>query len=181
MTKQTHRITWFCAAVVTLFVAGIASAQQKYPYNQSSAPQSSRYVQQHIIDVGDIPGHQIRIYEYQRMHTADHPVVMGTKVVEQWVRGSSDYVNGVGPTQGYETWVLEDGSKIFSEFRGTSYSEATSTGSRRGTFHGTVRLIGGTGKYATIRGVMTSDTEYDTDPKTGYNRPVSKGEYWFEK
>ena len=181
MTKQTHRITWFCAAVVTLFVAGIASAQQKYPINVPSAPQSSRYVQQHIIDVGDIPGHQIRIYEIQRMYTADHPVVMGTKVVEIWSRGWSDYVNGVGPTQGYNTMVLEDGSKIFTEWIGTSYSEATSTGSRRGTYHGTARWIGGTGKYATIRGVFTSDTEYDMDPKTGYNRPVLKGEYWFEK
>jgi len=108
-------------------------------------------------------------------------MVMGTKVVETWSRGSSDYVNGIGPAQGYETWALEDGSKIFLEWRGTSYSEATSTGSRRGTFHGTVRFVGGTGKFATIRGVITSDTEFDTDPKTGYNRPASRGEYWFEK
>jgi hypothetical protein len=181
MTKQTHRITWCCAAIVTLFVAGIASAQQKYPFINPSAPQSSRYVQQQIIDVGDIPGHQIRIYEIQRMYTADHPVIMGTKVVEVWARGSADYVNGVGPAQGYDIMMLEDGSKIFAEWRGTSYSEATSTGSRRGTFHGTIRWIGGTGKYATIRGVITAVSEFDTDPKTGYNRTVHKGEYWFEK
>jgi hypothetical protein len=77
--------------------------------------------------------------------------------------------------------VLEDGNKIFTEWLGTSYSEATSTGSRRGTYHGTTRWIGGTGKYATIRAVITADVEFDTDPKTGYNRPVAKGEYWFEK
>jgi len=181
MTKQTHRITWFTAAVVILFVAGIASAQQKYPFNLTSAPQSSRYVQQHVIDVGDIPGHQIRIFEVHRIYTTDHPVIMGTKVVETWERGSTDYVNGVGSNHGYDIMVLEDGNKIFMEFRGAAYSEATSTGSRRGTSHATVRWIGGTGKYATIRAVITADTEYDTDPKTGYNRPVNKGEYWFEK
>ncbi len=181
MTKQSHRITWLCAVIVILFVAGIASAQQKYPFSPGSAPQSSRYVQQHIIDVGDIPGHQIRIYEVQRMWTADHQLVMGTKVVENWSRAWSDYVNGVGHTQGYDILVLEDGNKIFAEWIGTTYGETTSTGSRRGTFHGTGRYIGGTGKYATIRGVFTGDTEYDTDPKTGYNRSVSKGEYWFEK
>ena len=164
-----------------MLLVGNALAQQKYSYNHSSPPQSSRFVQQHSIDVGDIPGHQIRIVEIQRMYTADHPVIMGTKVVEVWARASSDYVNGVGPAQGYDIMLLEDGSKIFSEWRGTSYSEATSTGSRRGTFHGTIRWIGGTGKYATIRGVIAAVSEYDTDPKTGYNRTNHKGEYWFEK
>jgi hypothetical protein len=181
MIKKTCRISLSTVAVLTLFFAGVASAQQKYPYNYSAAPQSSRYVQQHIIDVGDIPGHQIRILEVQRVYTSDNPMVMGTKVVESWSRGSSDYVNGIGPAQGYDIWVLEDGNKIFSEWRGTSYTEATSTGSRRGTFHGTTRLLGGTGRFATIRGVITTDTEFDTDPKTGYNRPVSRGEYWLEK
>jgi hypothetical protein len=181
MTQHTYRIGSFTVAVVTLFFAGLASAQQKYPYNHSTAPQSSRYVQQHIIDVGDIPGHQVRILEVQRTYTTDNPVVMGTKVVESRTRGSSDYINGVGPAQGYEIWVLEDGNKIFQEWRATSYTEATSTGSRRGTSHATIRLTGGTGRFATIRGVITNDVEFDTDPKTGYNRPVSKGEYWFEK
>lgn len=35
--------------------------------------------------------------------------------------------------------------------------------------------------YATIRGVITAVSEYDNDPKTGYNRTNHKGEYWFEK
>jgi hypothetical protein len=173
---------WFASAtLLTLCLAGLASAQQKYPYHQATPAQSSQYVQQHSIEVGDIPGHQIRIYEIQRGYTSEHPLVMGTKVVESWTRGFSDYVNGIGPTQGYSTTVLEDGNKIFEEWRGTSYSAATSTGSRRGTYHGTDRFVGGTGKFATIRGVLTCDTEFDTDPKTGYNRSVCQGEYWFEQ
>jgi hypothetical protein len=180
MIKKASRIS-LSSVALTLLCTGIASAQQKYQYNHSAAPQSSRYVQQHIIDVGDIPGHQVRILEVQRVYESNHPVVMGTKVVESWTRGFSDYVNGVGPAHGYDTWILEDGSRIFLEWRGTSYTESTPTGSRKGTFHGTSRFISGTGKFATIRGAITDATEFDTDPKTGYNRPASRGEYWFEK
>ena len=183
MRKQACTMWFASAALLTLCLAGMASAQQKYPYQHAATPQSSQsqYIQQHSIEVGDIPGHQIRIVEIQRRYTSDHPMVMGTKVVETWTRGFSDYVNGIGPAQGYTIWVLEDGNKFFTEWRGTSYSEATSTGARRGTYHGTWQFVGGTGKFATIRGVGTSDTEFDTDPKTGYNRPVDRGEYWFEQ
>jgi hypothetical protein len=181
MRKQACKMWFASAALLTLWLAGMASAQQKYPYHQATAPQSSQFVQQHSIEVGDMPGHQIRIFEVQRAYTSEHPLVMGTKVVEIWDRGFSDYVNGIGPAQGYGTLVLEDGNKIFEEWRGTSYSEPTSTGLRRGTFHGTSRLVGGTGKFATIRGVLTCETEFDADPKTGYSRPTCRGEYWFEQ
>ena len=169
------------ATILVILFPVTGWGQEKHRYDQSGPPQSSRYVQQHVIDVGDVPGHQIRILEIQRTHTSDHPVVMGTKVVESWVRGFSDYVNGVGPATGYGVWLLEDGNKIFTQYIGTSYTEATSTGSRRGTYHGTTRLVGGTGRFAAIRGVLTDTVEFDTDPKSGYNRPVSQGEYWFEK
>jgi len=180
MIKHIRRSRTLVPMLAIVF-AGPVWAQQKYPYNHSTAPQSSRYVQQHMIDVGDIPGHQVRILEVQRNYTSDHPVIMGTKVVESWTRGFSDYVNGIGPARGYEVWILEDGNKVFVEWSGTSYTESTATGSRRGTFHGTTRFVGGTGRFATIRGITTEATEFDTDPKTGYNRPTSRGEYWFEK
>jgi hypothetical protein len=129
MSTQACKIRFSSVALLTLCLAGMASAQQKYPYHQATAPQSSQYVQQHSIEVGDIPGHQIRIFEIHRVYTSDHPVVLETKVVESWTRGFSDYVNGIGPVQDYSTWVLDDGSKIFFESRGTSYSEAAATGS----------------------------------------------------
>ncbi len=84
-------------------------------------------------------------------------------------------------TQGYGVWVLEDGNKIYTEWRGTSNSETTSTGSRRGTFNGTNLFIGGTGKFATIRGVVTDVVKFDTDPDNGFNDGTERGEYWFEQ
>ena len=186
---QTHeeaimsRLAWGirCACVVTpiVFFAGAASAQQRYQYSHSTAPTSSQYVQRHSVDVGDLPGHEIVIVEIQRIYASDPPMVMGVKVVESWSYGLTDQVNGVGPSQGYTTWKLEDGSKIFSEYHGSVHSELSSTGSRKGTYHGAARFIGGTGRFAAMRGTLTDDVEYDTDPQSGYNRPVSRGEYWF--
>ena len=154
-------------------------AQQRYQYSYSAAPASSRYVQRHNIDVAGLPGHEIVIYEIQRTYTSDQPLVMGLKVVETWSYGLTDQVNGVGTTEGYNTWILEDGTKVFLDFHGTVYGELTSTGFRRGTYHGVSRFVGGTGRFSAIRGTLTEDVEYYTDPKIGYNRPVNRGEYWF--
>ncbi len=166
---------------VMLCIAASASAQQKFPINSTGDGVKSSYVQQHIIDVGDVAGHQVRILEVHRVHSMKQIVLGGVKVVEEWDRGFSDYTNGVGPARGYGVWVLEDGSKVFLEWSGTAYSEATATGSKRGTFHGATKIVGGTGKFAKIRGTMTDAVEFDTDPQNGYSRASNKGEYWFEE
>jgi hypothetical protein len=61
------------------------------------------------------------------------------------------------------------------------FGELTETGSRRGTYNGTTRFTGGTGKFGALRGTLTDDIEYDTDPKLGFNRPVARGTYWLSK
>jgi hypothetical protein len=177
-----------CAAIlsrvgvtVLLGVAcGSAWAQQRFPFSSTGEGVKSRYVQQHIIDVGDIPGHQIRIQETHRINPAGGHSVDGVRITETWVRGFSNYVNGVGPAWGYSVWMMEDGNKIFLEYVGTSDSQPTASGSRRGTYHGTTRITGGTGRFAKIRGQLVDVAEFDTDPNKGYNRVSSKGEYWFE-
>jgi len=161
-------------------VAGNLWAQEKYTYDYTP-PQSSRYVEEHVIDVDDMPGHKLRIVEIQRTYTKDHPVIMGVKVTEQWQRAFTNYVGGTGPVIAYETWLMEDGSKIFLQVDALTSSETTPTGSRRGLSQGTLRIVGGTGKFASLRGVIVTSVEFDSDPKTGYNRPTGRGEYWFLK
>ena len=175
------RMLAIAAFVVALGIENAAFAQQKFPINTTSEGVKSSYVQQHIIDVGDVAGHQVRILEVHRVHTLKHIELDGVKVTEEWDRGFSDYTNGVGPARGYGIWVLEDGNKVFLEWNGTAYSEATATGSRRGTFNGATKIVGGTGKFAKIRGMMTDAVEFDTDPQKGYSRASNKGEYWFEE
>jgi hypothetical protein len=153
-------------------------AQQKYTYFHNTPPDSSRYVREHVIEVEDMPGHRVRIVEIQRTYTRNHPTVAGVKVVEEWFRGYTDYRASGGPGRGYETWILEDGNKVFLEDQFTSMVEVTASGSRRGASYGVQHFSGGTGPFNGIRGTINSATEFDTDPKTGYNRPSSRGEYW---
>ncbi len=170
------------AATLLILLAGLMSAaahgQEKFTYNHAAPPDASKYIRDYSIEVDDVPGHKVRIVEIQRTYTKNHPTIMGAKVVETWFRGFTDYGARGGPGRGYETWILEDGSKVYLESVFLSTIEVTASGSRRGTSYATDRFVGGTGQYATIRGSVASITEFDTDPNTGYNRPSSRGEYW---
>src|SRR3989442_1095610 len=145
----------FMFTMVGVLLGATCYAQEKYSYSPSSPPQASRYVHEYTIDVDDVPGHKVRIVEIQRTYTKDHPMIMETKVVESWFRGFTDYIGSGGPGHGYETWILEDGNKLFLESVFVSSTEPTATGSRRGTSHFTSRFVGGTGKFSSIQGRLT--------------------------
>jgi len=164
------------------FISTHAWAQQRFPISFSGEGAKSRWVQQHIIDVDDVTGHQIRIYELQRIYPSENGIVLdGERVIEEWSRGSSNYTNGIGPVSGFTTWTTEKGNKVFMESAGSSETVATETGSKRGTYHGTTRIVGGTGRFAKLRGLLAGESEFDTDPKLNYNIYSIHGEYWFEK
>jgi hypothetical protein len=179
-----------CARILALLgvcgfaalVSGSGWAQQTQSLVISGEGIKSRYTQQLAIDVDDAPGHQVRVQESQRTYPENRQfMVEGERVTETWIRGFSNYTGGIGPAWGYQTWITEKGNKIFSEYSGYSEAITQATGSKRGTYHGTARIIGGTGRFAKIRGVLVDVAEFDTDPKTGYNRVDSHGQYWFEQ
>ena len=170
------------ACILAALFSSPVFPQQRQPITMSSEGVKSRYVQQQVIDVDDVPGHQVRVLEIHREFPAEKQLVVeGERVVESWLRGFSNYTGGIGPGWGYATWITDKGSKIFLEYSGTTESQATETGSKRGTFHGTSRLVGGTGRFAKIRGVLVDTSKFDTDPKVGYSVTDSRGEYWFEQ
>ena len=154
-----------------------ATAQQKYPIRTEAAAAQSKYIQQHAIDVGDVPGHQVRVYEIQR--TGTEVTFSGIKSKENWSRGFSDYTNGSGPTTGYGSWMLEDGSKVYYRYSGTSQTTISADGSKKGAYTGVSYITGGTGKFSKIRGVIRDWTKFDM--QAGYNESSGEGEYWFEE
>jgi hypothetical protein len=97
-----------CISACLGLVAGSAWAQEKRQLTMSGEGAKGKYVQQHIIDMDDVPGHQLRIYEVHRDYpTENGPVIEGEKVVEAWVRGFSNYTNGVGPVYGNTTFITD--------------------------------------------------------------------------
>src|SRR5262245_27397621 len=113
-------------AVLGLSVAlptGDALAQQKQKVSFKTLPENTKYTQQHIIDAGDVPGHQVRVYEIHRTLGANAPMINGVKLKETWNRGLSDYTDNSGANTNYTVYVLEDGDKFFARSTTLAHSQ----------------------------------------------------------
>src|SRR5262245_23078598 len=128
-----------------------ASAQERCRLSWEIQPVDASYTQQHAIDVGDVPGHQVRIFEVHRRFPNDKPNCEGLKRIESWLRGSSDYIDLNGSVSGYLTIVLENGDKIFARISATSQT-STTDGSQKSVATTVATYTGGTGKYLSVRG-----------------------------
>jgi hypothetical protein len=162
-----------------LLSSGHAGAQEKHRYFFKTPEGVAKYTQQHVIDVGDLPGHQVRVFELHTKYAGDAPAYDGVKVAEIWTRGMSDYTNGSGHAQQYSVNVLENGDKIFTRGEVLISTAIAADGSRTSKVTNIVTLTGGTGKYKGIRGTLRASAL--TDFKTGTSNTVTEGEYWFEK
>ena len=152
------------------------SAQERCKVSEEATAAKSNYTQQHVLDVGDISGHQIRVFELHRTYANDKPNCENLKRTESWSRGYSDYIDRNGRAWGYDVISLENGDKIFAEWDGTSQTTVTPDGSKKSTFTGVTRYIGGTGKYQGIRGFLKSNVVFDPDKNV--NQQQTEGEYW---
>jgi len=160
-----------CSAVA--MPAGDARAQQKQRLVFKVDAANSKYTQQHTIDVGDVSGHQVRLFEIRRTYPSNAPVINGTKIVESWARGITDYIENNGAATTYGVYVLENGDKFFTraflvavQSPGASKLTATTVGP----------ITGGTGTLAGIQGVARTLTS--ADPKVGFNETQVEIEYW---
>lgn len=164
----------FAASAFAVLVAPLnANAQQRFKYSYSGAA-PAKYVTQHALDVGDMPGHQIRVASLVTKYGADGPVFDGVKAVEAngWL--TSDYLNGNGRFSQYVVLQMENGDKIYQTVEGNLQTSAGKV-----TYSTVGTLKGGTGKFATLRGFIRGSGV--TDFKTGATANPSEGEYWFDK
>jgi len=165
-------------ATLTLFGVSLASAQQKHQVTYKTLGENTKYTQQNAIDVGDVPGHQIRIYEIHTAFPKDPPIFEGIRVVESWSRGYSDYVDINGRHWGYGILILENGDKIFIRNDGSSQTTVGADGAKKSTAAGVTTLTGGTGKFRGIQGTLRYVNNFD--PKAGLNEGRTEGAYWIE-
>jgi hypothetical protein len=178
MKRQVSAISFGLA--LAAFSMTNASAQEKCKMSGSTPAANSTYTQQHVLDVGDVPGHQVRIFELHRTYPADtKPNCEGLRRTESWTRGFSDYTDRNGPNLGYTVTTLENGDKIFSEDRGTSQTVVTPDGAKKSTGIGISKYTGGTGKYQSIRGLERWSNVFD--PEKNYNEEQTETEYWLAK
>lgn len=167
------------ATAYLLAAATAAFAQEKHRYFFKAPPGTSKYTQQHTIDVRDVSGHQIRIGELHSKWGAEAPEFDGVRATESWAALMSDYTNTSGRLMVYTVMLMANGDRIYTRSEGTTLTSVAADGSRKVAFSTAATITGGTGKFATLRGVLR--TTGFSDMKTGTSGNVTEGEYWFDK
>jgi hypothetical protein len=177
---MSNNTRFICAISLGLAVAPICfstvSAQERCKVSEEATAAKSKYTQQQVLDVGDVSGHQIRVFELHRTYANDKPNCEHLKRTESFTHGYSDYVDRNGRAWGYEVTSLENGDKIFAEFSGTSQTTVAPDGSKKSTFTGVTLFTGGTGKYQGVRGFLRTSVAFD--PEKNMNQQQTEGEYW---
>lgn len=155
--------------------AGDALAQpQRLIFKVEQA--NARYTQQHTIDVGDVSGHQVRVFEVRRTYPSNPPVINGVKIVESWTRGISDYTDNNGPAVVYHVYVGENGDKFFVT---SSAISVQAPGTRTMTITTVGTVSGGTGEFFGIQGLLR--LSISADVQAGVSESQVELEYWFSR
>ena len=161
------------AAAFALCSAPAAWAQQKQKVSYKVFAENSKYIQRHVIEIGDEPGHTVGAFEIHRTFSSNAPAFNGVKLKELWTRGYNDYIDNNGMSTNYGIYVLENGDKFYT--KSTTMGQADSAGKRTTVSVG--QIFGGTGKFAAMRGLVRSNGA--SDGKVGFNETSSEIEYWF--
>ena len=161
-------------AAACLGLAATASAQEKQRASFVLPAGSSKYTQQHVVDVGDAPEHKLRLYELQRTFPKDGPAFEGSRLAELWIRGISDFIDVNGLATAYSVYVFDNGDKIFAR---SDLVAVTDAGKSNTLAAG--RITGGTGKFRNIRGIIRVASS--PDPASGLMRSAFDIDYWFDK
>lgn len=172
---------WF-ATISSLMVFGTAAgwAQQRELVKFQAPAANSKYTEQHSMPVGDISGHDLRIFENLRTFPNDPLVIGEVRVKEWWTHGSTDYIESNGPGTAYHTLLMENGDKIFARVNFVAQSVLSADGARKGANNLIAGPItGGTGKFLGIRGMLRFAANFDT--RSGSNDSKGEIEYWMEK
>jgi hypothetical protein len=176
------------ASLMSLLAAYAAPAQERCKFSYGWGNEGTTVPQQLSLDVGDIPGHTIAIFEiHHGPNPSAKPNCEGFKIAEVLGQGFSDSIERNGRAWGYDTITLDNGDKIYTEWSGTRIAVTGADGSLRTTFSGTTSWTGGTGRYLGVRGFSRdkAETLYVRDSqgklKATTNNGLKEVEYWFEK
>jgi hypothetical protein len=167
-TLTLTTIALLCLAVAV--PAHNAVAQEKQHVSFRVPVENSKFTQRHTLDVGDVPGHQLLLFELHRTHPSNPPMINGVKLVEQIAYAISDNTNGDGTNTGYYTFTMEGGDRVFTRY--SLVSQRDQSGKVTSTLVGPI--TGGTGKFSGIRGVIRQVATTGSDAQWDI-------EYWMEK
>ena len=160
------------AAITALglaFSLGSSVAQQRQHVSYKTSSENAKYVQQLNVEVGDVPNHIVRVFDLHRTHPAG-PIINGSKLVEESVRGMTEITDGNGSSTVYGVYVLESGDKFFAKILQVNQNNAGKVAAT-----GIGPITGGTGKLAEMHGVVHFTVNFDV--KSGFNEGQTDIDY----
>ena len=111
------------------------------------------------VEVGDVPGHVVGVVEFKGLSFfADGEVATHTNP------DTFDLTNGSGPHQGYVIHYFDDGSTSIERYQGEAKLSADG---KRTAVTGTFQCVGGTGRFAGLKGEGTYKGERVGELRTG--------------
>jgi hypothetical protein len=170
---MTTRSTITVAALLCL-AAGNGIAQEKKHVSFKAPAENSKFTQQLIVDVGDVPDHIVRAFEIHFTYPNNAPVINGLKLAETWGRGITDYIDGNGSATVYVVIAMENGDRVFARVTGVTSKTSEKLAATQVGY-----ITGGTGKLAEMRGIVRISSNFDY--KTGFNESQFDIDYLIDK
>ena len=149
---QAHALALFAAT--SLVVPALAYGQD---LGTSRRVQGTAKVT--TVEIGDVPGHVVGVVEFKGLSFfADGEVATHTNPA------TFDLTNGSGPHQGYVVHYFDDGSTSIERYQGEAKLSADG---KRTAVSGTFQCVGGTGRFAGLKGEGTYKGERVGELRTG--------------
>ena len=162
----------FLNVVSLLAIAGstgvaFAGSGQKSPYVDAEGycvvdlnpSNPEKYVQQKVIDVPDIKGHVVRIFETEQK-ISDTKLCNGDSLVLRNLYAATDYIDHDGSVSGYIIFNTEKGDQLILKFTGNAQKKV---GEDLADYQATGRVIGGVGDLSAVEGDYQYTSKFNRD------------------
>ena len=162
----------FLNVVSLLVIAGstgvaFAGSEQKSPYVDAEGycvvdidPSNQvKYVQQKVIDVPDIKGHVVRIYEIEQK-MKNTKLCNGDGLILKKEYAMTDFIDHDGSVSGYIIFNTEKGDQLILKFTGNSQKKV---GEDLADDQYTGRVIGGVGDLSAVEGDYQYTSKFNRD------------------
>ena len=160
MNLKSLAVSTLWSTLFFVLLAGLAQGLQAAEKKKITWTSKYGPVQQRIAaPVGGQPGHDLVQQVRQDMTASGDADFDGTMVV---VTGQGDTVKGSGPIRGYATRTHKNGDQTFMKYEGTVKRSGDAVNWQT-LADGAVEFIGGTGKFANIKGKGTYTSKAGPD------------------
>jgi hypothetical protein len=135
-------------AALCMISTAAALAQEKHHVSFNVPEQNAKYNISQNADVGDVPGHIVRLFDTDNVLSPGAATVNGVELTHAYVRGVGELVNGTSVNAtGFLVFAAANGDKFYSR---NAIIVQNIGGKQLITWNGVI--TGGTGRFAGIEG-----------------------------